>query len=161
MSKAFTKDDAREAPLVLPRRAPLPDDVPNYVTSRGLALLHEELANERRRLAGGNVTPEQHALHVARLAAIEQRIASAVLVDSRAQPKERVRFGATVEVQSSSGARRRYHIVGVDEADAARGSIAFVAPLARSLLGKAVGDVATVTTPAGEDELEILAIAYE
>jgi transcription elongation factor GreB len=161
MSKAFTKDDAAEIPLVVPRRAPLPPDVPNYVTSRGLALLNAELSKARRSGAQDESTLEQHALHAARLAELEQRLASAVLVDSLDQPKDQVRFGASVELRSSSGVRRRYRIVGVDEADAARGAIAFVAPLARSLLGKAVGEVATVTTPSGEDELEILAISYD
>jgi transcription elongation factor GreB len=49
----------------------------------------------------------------------------------------------------------------VDEADPTRGALAFVAPLARALLGKRVGDVAVVSTPASEEELEVLAIAYD
>jgi transcription elongation factor GreB len=52
VSKAFTKDDAWEEPVV-PPRAPLPEGIPNYVTPRGLALLHRELAQlktERQRI---------------------------------------------------------------------------------------------------------------
>jgi transcription elongation factor GreB len=83
------------------------------------------------------------------------------LVD-RAQPAPSdARFGAEVTVRNLAGAVRSYRIVGVDEADASRSAIAFVAPLARALLGKRVGDVALVVTPAGEDELEILAIRYD
>jgi transcription elongation factor GreB len=63
-------------------------------------------------------------------------------------------------VRTESGDERRYRIVGVDEADVAHGRVAFVAPLARALLGKKVGDGATVRTPGGEEELEVLAIAY-
>jgi transcription elongation factor GreB len=48
--------------------------------------------------------------------------------------------------------------VGVDEADAASGRVAFVAPLARALLGKRVGDAVTLRTPRGEEELEVVAI---
>lgn len=166
MSKAFTKDDdAADAPLVLSRRAPLPDGAPNYVTARGLSLLQSELGAERKRTpavqADDAERARQAALHVARLAELEQRLASAVLVESARQPKDEVRFGARVSVESESGARRSYRLVGVDAANAAEGAIAFVAPLARSLLGKRVGDVATRRTPTGEETLEILEISYD
>jgi len=167
MSKAFTKDDdAPDAPLLLPRRPPLPAGATNYVTARGLALLQAELAAERQRGLAARVANDAErggasALHAARLAEIEQRLASAVLVSSQQQPKDEVRFGATVRVVNASGAHRQYRIVGVDEADAAQGAIAFVAPLARSLLGKRVGDTARLRTPSGEEELEILEIRYE
>ena len=71
-----------------------------------------------------------------------------------------MRFGAHVRVESEEG-ERRYQIVGVDEADAARGRIAFVSPLARALLGRRVGDVVRVRLPRGEQELEVVAIAWE
>jgi transcription elongation factor GreB len=100
------------------------------------------------------------ALQNARIAELEARIASAVLVDPKLQPRDEVRFGAEVTVRGSSGAERVYRIVGVDEADAQRGALAFVSPLARSLLGKRVGDTALLITPGGEDELEILSIRY-
>ncbi len=58
------------------------------------------------------------------------------------------------------GGPRRYQIVGVDEADAASGKIAFVSPLARALLGRSAGDTAHVRTPRGEEELEIVAVEY-
>lgn len=167
MSKAFTKDDdAGDAPLVLSRRAPLPAGAPNYVTSRGLSLLQEELAAERRRQAPSAEANDaerarQSAAQAARLGELEQRVASAVLVESAGQPKDEVRFGATVVVEGSTGARRSYRIVGVDEADAAQGAIAFVAPLARSLLGKRVGDVVVRPSPSGEEELVILEIRYD
>jgi transcription elongation factor GreB len=166
MSKAFTKDDEQaDAPLLLPRRAPLPPRTPNYVTARGLALLQAELAAAR----GGSPLPSgsdaerarQTALHAARVAELEQRVASADLVDARAQPKDEVRFGAQVHFESAAGAARRVRLVGVDEANAAEGAIAFVAPLARALLGKRVGDTALLRTPGGEEELTILEIGYE
>jgi transcription elongation factor GreB len=167
MSKAFTKDDdAGEAPLFVSRRAPLPDGSPNYVTARGLALLRAELARELERWAGRTAAASDAeraragALHAAQVAEIEARIASAVLVESALQPRGEVRFGAKVRVRHEAGSERTYRIVGVDEADAASGAVAFVAPLARSLLGKHVGEAALVRSPAGEDELEVLAIEY-
>jgi transcription elongation factor GreB len=165
MSKAFTKDDdVGDGPIVAPRRATLPEGVPNYVTAQGLAQLQAELGEQlRRELPVGGSDAEQaraHALRAARLAELEARIVSAVLVQSAQQPQDEVRFGAEVEVRNLAGTVRRYRIVGVDEADASRAALAFVAPLARALLGKRVGDVALVSTPAGEDELEVLAISY-
>ena len=167
MSKAFTKDDdgAADAPLVLSRRAPLPAGSPNYVTPRGLALLVAELAKEQvaahSEPASDGEQARAVALANARRAELEARIASAVVVDGAAQAHDEVRFGARVKVRNLAGVERTIHIVGVDEANPAELSLAFVAPIARSLLSKRVGDVASVKTPAGEDELEILAISYD
>ncbi|WP_394839411.1 GreA/GreB family elongation factor [Pendulispora rubella] len=153
-------------------RAPLPPaGVPNYVTPRGLAMLRAELRTldaERARLEG--LDAEIHAsdrtralttVH-ARIRELGERVASAVLVDPRGQPHDEVRFGARVTVRGEHGeqGQRRYEIVGVDEADAPQGWIAFVSPLARALLGKRVGDDVTVRTPRGKEELEILDVAY-
>jgi transcription elongation factor GreB len=166
MSKAFTKDDdAGEAPLLSPRRPTLPAGVPNYVTPRGLLQLQAELAAELKRELPNTVAETEraraHALRTTRLAELESRIASAVVVHSEQQPRDEARFGAEITVRNRSGVVRSYRIVGIDEADAGRSSLAFVAPLARALLGKRVGDVALVATPAGEDELEVLAIRYD
>jgi transcription elongation factor GreB len=166
MSKAFTKDDSEGEPLfVPPRRAPLPDGVANYVTPRGLGMLQAELAAEQgRQPALGGADTERaraQAARALRIAELEARIASAVVVQSEQQPHDEVRFGAEVTVKNLAGTVRAYRIVGVDEADAARSALAFVAPLARSLLGKRRGDVAVVSTPAGDDELEVLAISYD
>ena len=165
MSKAFTKDDdGSEAPVVPPRRAPLPAGTTNYVTERGLAALTAELASERSRrqsLLHEQAEPRTLAEQALGLAELEARLASAVLVDKALQAHDEVRFGATVTVRSLAGVERRYRIVGVDEANAGRGELAFVAPLARSLLGKRVGEAALVSSPAGEDELEVIAIDYE
>jgi transcription elongation GreA/GreB family factor len=65
------------------------------------------------------------------------------------------RIGASVTFEREDGRRQTWRIVGEDEADPAAGSVAYVSPLARALLGKAVGEL--VMTPAGE--VEIVAIA--
>lgn len=166
MSRAFTKEEGPIAELVVPR-APLPAGEINYVTPRGMRALREELEQlgaERARLLPQLESPEAAAAHAAlsaRSVALEARIASAIVIDPATQPRDEVRFGARVTVRSEDGSTRTYRIVGVDEAEAAAGRIAFVAPLARALLGKRVGDVATVRAPQGEEELEIVAIAYE
>ena len=71
-----------------------------------------------------------------------------------------VRFGASVRIEDESGSRR-FRIVGVDEADPAQGTIAFVSPLARALLGHRAGDTVMFRAPGGEQQLEISAVEYE
>jgi transcription elongation factor GreB len=166
VSKAFTGEDASEAALVVPPRPPLPPGVTNYVTPLGYAALRtelERLLSRRARLeaAGGDAEATRALAAVAaRLVALEARIASATVVEPSSQPHDEVRFGALVTVRPSAGAERRYRIVGVDEAEADRVLVAFVAPIARALLGKRVGDVATVVAPRGREDLEIVGIEY-
>jgi transcription elongation factor GreB len=164
MSKAFTKDDGNDDPLLVPPRPPLPSAAPNYVTPRGLAALHDE----RRRLEAARAEFDKldvdtdraaaTALAQARLHDLDERIACAVLFDAGDTPRDVVRFGARVTVRGENGGERRYEIVGVDEADAAHGRVAFVAPVAVALLGRRVGDTVSVRMPRGEEELEVLAI---
>lgn len=166
MSKAFTKDDDHGTVGLIVPRAPLPDGVPNYVTRRGLQALHAELARlERERgvveqLDAADRTTQLQGL-AQRLADLQARLASARLVDPSLQPRDEVRFGASVRVRSGSGTVHEYQIVGVDEADAGSGKIAFSSPLARALLGKRLGDSAEVRAPRSNEELEVVGIAYE
>ena len=145
MSKAFTKDDRADEPVVVRHRSTLPDGVPNYVTPRGLQALRAELAA----LEPG-----------ARRAELERRIAAAVPAPPPADRNE-IRFGARVSMRDQNGDTRQVQIVGVDEASPAAGLVAFVAPLARALLGRRVGDPVTVRAPGGVEELEVLAVDYD
>jgi transcription elongation factor GreB len=161
VSRAFVKEDAPETPLVVPR-APLPEGTPNYVTRRGLALLFEEqraleTIRPDREAAGGVAAL---AAHQARLGALTARLASAVVPNPATLPHDEVRFSALVTLRGEDGQERRYRIVGVDEADARAGLIAFTSPLAVQLSGKRVGDVVTQRHPGGEHELEITDIDY-
>jgi transcription elongation factor GreB len=165
VSKAFTREDDAELPLVIPPRAPLPDGVPNYVTAAGLAELHRELAElgVEREAAERTLDEATRARALAaigaRRTALETRITSAELVPPPHDCGE-VRFGATVVVESEAGTRQ-YSIVGVDEADAARGKIAFVSPLARALLGRSVGDSFELRKPSGAETFKIESVRYE
>lgn len=166
MSRAFTKEEDQRPELLVVPRAPLPPDAPNYVTLRGLRQLQAEYAlleRERGALETSEVADRAARLNALgqRSAELQLRLASAELVDPRTQPHDRVRFGAWVRVRHESGAVAEYRIVGVDEADASTGLLAFSAPLARALLGKQVGDVASLQTPRSSDELEVLEIGYE
>ena len=170
MSKAFTRDDGPDEPLVVPPRAPLPPGTPNYVTPRGLMLLRAELAElstARSRLPAGDDDPDvrrERAVIARRLEALSARVASAVVVDPRTQPQDEVRFGATVTLVIAEGERagetRRVQIVGVDEAAPAEHRVGFVAPIAQAILGLRVGESATLRTARGEEVLEVRAIEY-
>jgi transcription elongation factor GreB len=92
---------------------------------------------------------------------LEDRLATATLVDASKQSHDEVRFGASVEVRPASGASRTYKIVGVDEAEPSAHRVAFVSPLARALLGRRVGEIVTMRMPRGEEELEIMHIDFE
>lgn len=165
MSKAFTDEEAGEDAPIVPARAPLPPGVPNYVTARGLVRLRDELAAlhaERARadaLANDKQRGRALGALTQRRVALEQRIATALVVPPPAESLDRARFGATVSVAAADG-ERRYEIVGVDEADPAQGKLAFTSPLARALLGGAAGDVVRWHTPRGPEEAEITAVAY-
>jgi transcription elongation factor GreB len=149
VSKAFTKDDRPDEPVVVRHRPPLPDGVPNYVTRRGLQALREQLA-----------AAEPGRVAAARRSELEQRIATAGLAAPPAD-REEIRFGARATLRAQDGQTRQVQIVGVDEADPGAGLIAFVAPLARALLGRRAGDPVTVRTPGGAEELEVLAVDYD
>jgi transcription elongation factor GreB len=144
VSKAFTKDDRPDEPLVVRRRASLPEGAPNYVTPRWMGLLREQLA----------------AATGAHRAELEQRIAAAVPAPTPVD-RDEIRFGAHVTLQTGDGQERTVRIVGIDEADPAAGTIAFVAPLARALLGHRAGDTVTVRSPGGTDEITVTAVQYD
>jgi transcription elongation factor GreB len=93
---------------------------------------------------------------------LRKRLERVQVVDPAVQAKrDQVFFGATVTYERvSDGAEVTITIVGVDEADAEAGRISWVAPVARALLGTRVGDTRKLRTPAGMDEIEVVAIDY-
>jgi transcription elongation factor GreB len=162
MSKAFTSEETAAEPVLVRPRPPLPVGSPNYVTRRGLEQLREEVARLEAERAGVEAADDD--ARAARLGAIATRlheltarVGSAQVLDP-GDGGDEVRFGATVAVRGAAGPERRYQIVGVDEADARAGRIAFISPLARALLGRRAGDTVLVDTPRGEEELEIVSV---
>ncbi len=163
MSRAFVKEDAGQD-------APLPDRPlsrhPNVVTPSGLAALRRDLAAAEARLAAlrgradrSDRDPEKVAERDIRY--FEARLASAIPVDMAAQPEGEVAFGATVTVIDGEGARRRFRIVGEDEADPARGWITAHSPLGRGLIGLRQGETADWKRPGGTITLEVVVIGYD
>jgi transcription elongation factor GreB len=167
VNKAFTKEDETNEPAVVPPRAPLPTGTPNYVTFRGLTKLKTELKelDEERARIDAQVPAADRSFALSRItarkSALEDRLSTAMLVDASKQPRDEVRFGASVRVRGASRAQRTYKIVGVDEAEPGAGLVAFVSPVARALIGCAIGDIVSLHTPRGEEELEIVGIEYD
>lgn len=171
MSSAFLKNETVDAPVVVPARAPLPPGTTNYVTPCGLSLLRDELtelevehARVQTDIVEENERMRQLALLNGQIGNLNQRIASARVVDPRLQPHNEIRFGATVALRTLTGKKsseeRQFTIVGVDETDASHGRIAFTAPIARVIQGKCVGETVRLRTIRGEDVMEITAITY-
>ena len=96
----------------------------------------------------------------ARLKYLTTRLEEVKIAGGRPSDVSRVFFGAWVDVADEEGEERSYRIVGADETNAAEGRISVDSPVARALLGKTGGDVVKVRLPAGEAELEIVAIRY-
>jgi len=89
-----------------------------------------------------------------------KRLEGADVVDSAGRDTDQVYFGATVCVASRSGGERRFTIGGIDEADPARGRVSWVSPIARALFKARAGDVVTLRSPSGVEELEIINVRY-
>lgn len=105
---------------------------------------------------------EQQGFCEARIRDIEAKLSGAQIIDPAKLPKEgRVVFGVTVVLENmDDGAKRRYKIVGDDEADFKVGKISVNSPIARGLIGKSEGDEAKIQTPSGLAEFEILEVIY-
>ncbi|GGD67552.1 MULTISPECIES: transcription elongation factor GreA [Caballeronia] len=97
-----------------------------------------------------------------RIAEIESKLAAAQVIDPTTVDADgRVVFGATVELEDlESGDTVTYQIVGDDEADIDHGLISVSSPIARALISKSQGDVASVQAPSGAREYEIIAVRY-
>ena len=157
MSVAFTREEDLEATAAdLPDRPISPH--PNLVTPEGLAAIEAALAAARAAYnaaqARGSIEADRTAMARATrdLRYWSARRATAQLVESA--PDGRVRFGGSVTLLREDGRTQTWRITGEDEADPAKGSVSHVSPLARALVGKRVGDEATV---AGQT-VEIVAV---
>jgi transcription elongation GreA/GreB family factor len=155
MSRAFVKEpDGLEAFDELPER--LVSSNPNLVTEAGLAAIESEVARLSRAYAEAQAAGDRAALNVAArdLRYWNSRRSTAELVPPAANSAE-VRFGSRVTIARDDGRKQTYRIVGEDEADPAAGTLSYVSPLARALMGKSTGDVFVM----GPGEIEIIEIS--
>jgi transcription elongation factor GreB len=164
MSRAFVKEQDEEPGGDLPDR-PVSEHV-NYVTPAGLRQLEQSVgALEEQRLAllaqANDASAQERLAYVDRdLRYFGARLASARPVDTAAQPRDKVAFGAAVTVTQAGAAPRTFTIVGEDEADTKSGKISYVSPLAVALLGAGRGDTVVWKRPAGDVRLTVKRIEY-
>ena len=92
---------------------------------------------------------------------LARRMKASRVIDPATQTdRSRVRFGATVTIADDDDNQRTVTLVGDDESDAGAARIGWSSPMALALRGSSVGDVRRVVLPAGEQEWEVLAVAY-
>jgi transcription elongation GreA/GreB family factor len=160
LSVAFTKEESAEtaSETLLPDRPISPH--PNLVTGAGLKALESELRAARdafeaaQHIEDVNEKRRQSAVPLRDIRYFAERLRTARLVPDPSST-DTVAFGSAVTFSRPDGRVAKYRIVGEDEADPKAGSISFVSPVAKSLMGKAVGDV----VGSGNQELEIIAIS--
>lgn len=181
MNKAFVKETDSDEEEVLPAALQLPAGTRNYITPHGHARLKAELEHLVKRerpsvvevvaWAASNGDRSENGDYIygkRRLREIDRRIRFltkrldfAEVVDPLRQgDNDQVFFGATVTLSDENGNENTYSIVGVDEADAARGRISWVSPLARALIKAREGDTVRFQSPVGLRELDILEVRY-
>jgi transcription elongation factor GreA len=90
-----------------------------------------------------------------RITELEAKVGAAEVIDPP-RGGDRITFASTVRLEDEGGKEVRYWIVGSDEAEPARGRISVLSPLARTLIGKKVGDSVTVRLPGGTKTFDIL-----
>jgi transcription elongation GreA/GreB family factor len=159
LSVAFTKEESAEtaSETLLPDRPISPHA--NLVTETGLKALELRLQEARNAYEAAhqiddvNERRRQSAIPLRDIRYLSERIRTAQLVPAPSST-DKVAFGTTVTFNRDDGRVQTYRIVGEDEADPNAGSISYVSPVARSLMGRSVGDV----VGAGRQELEIVAI---
>ena len=180
MSKAFTKEQENfEDDEELEAQQPV--GVKNYITPAGFQRLKDELTQlwsvERPELvqtitwAASNGDRSENGDYIygkkrlreidRRIRFLNKRLDIAEVVDPAGRDCDQVFFGATVTVQNQSGQAHTYSIVGMDEANPGRGWVSWISPIAKALFKAREGDVVTLRSPGGEEQLEIVEVSYQ
>lgn len=166
MSRGFVREGDQEEVPMIPQRAYLPAGVANFVTSEGMDQLlkeKEELIKERENPGIANENEKRIAKNFlnAKLQLLNERIAGARVVQMSGQQANEITFGATVSLRDNiSGSIQTFKIVGVDEADVARGKISFISPLSKAIINKKIGDSVTLKRDREDIVFEIIKIDY-
>jgi len=182
MSKAFTREGDGDDEDGLPEEpAPLPPGTKNYITRNGFDALERELKSlirdERPKVvetvawAAGNGDRSENGDYIygkrrlreidGRIRFLTKRMEAAEIVDpARQTNRAQIFFGAEVTYEDAKGQERTIAIVGIDEADADRGRVSWISPVARALLKARVGDVVELRVPGGVEAIEVVSIRY-
>jgi len=165
MSRAFVKEnDLEHAGIDVPER-PISSEK-NYVTPNGLMELEEKISNLEEERTKSSLTSDsinkQKKMQLERdLRYFINRLESAILVNPQEQDKNKVLFSASVDVENELGEILNFQIVGEDEANVKINKIAYNSPLAKALIGNALGDEVVWMKPSGSEILTIVNIKYK
>ena len=152
----------------------------NYITTQGLEKLKAELFElgnvERPKVvevvawAASNGDRSENADYQygkkrlreidRRIRFLNKRIDAAEVVEPIMQKGKKILFGATVNVVDENDQERVYKIVGSDETDAKEGKVSWISPVGQALLQATEGELVTLKTPRGDEELEIVKVRY-
>lgn len=181
MNKAFVKEDSGDDDDLEVGLPPIPPGTKNYITPAGYQRIKDELlqlidverpevvrvvhwaASNGDRSENGDYLYGKRRLREIdrRIRFLTKRLDLAEVVDpSVHHGSDQVFFGATVTYENQQGQQQTVTIVGIDELDPLRGKISWVSPVARALTKAREGDIVTLVTPAGKEELEILEVSY-
>ncbi len=181
MNKAFVKESDADEDDDIGGLPPIPPGAKNYITPQGYQRIREELlqlidverpevvrvvhwaaSNGDRSENGDYIYGKRRLREIdRRIRFLTKRLDLAEVVDpSVHHGSDQVFFGATVTYVNAAGDEQTIRIVGIDELDPLHGKISWVSPVARALTKAKEGDVITLRTPAGDDELEILRVTY-
>lgn len=181
MNKAFTKESDEPEEIEFEEEAEQPAGAKNYITPAGYARLKAEFSElwekERPKLvetiawAAANGDRSENADYQygkrrlrevdRRIRFLSKRLEFAEVVDNSKQEHDQVFFGATVTYADEEGAERTVSIVGIDEVDPSRGRVSWISPIAKALIKAREGDSVVLRTPAGAQNIEVIAVKYE
>ena len=134
------------------------EDRPNVIKAIAEAREHGDLSEN----AEYHAAKEQQSFIEGRILEIEDKLRRAEVINPSLIKSDKIIFGATIDLfDENSNSEITFKIVGVDETNVEKGLISVSSPVARSLMGKSVGDIAEVNTPGGKTVYEILKIEYK
>ncbi len=181
MNKAFVKETEQDDDEELALAQAIPAGAKNYITPAGYQRIKDELlqlidvdrpevvrivhwaaSNGDRSENGDYIYGKKRLREIdRRIRFLTKRMDSAAVVDPSVHyGNDQVYFGATVRYANSSGEEHTVTIVGIDELDPLKGKISWVSPVARALTKAREGELITLQTPLGAEELEVLSVSY-
>jgi transcription elongation factor GreB len=181
MNKAFVKETEQDDDDDVQQAPPIPPGAKNYMTPAGYLRIKEELlqlidvdrpevvkvvhwaaSNGDRSENGDYIYGKRRLREIdRRIRFLTKRLDLAEVVDpSVHHGSDQIFFGATVTYSHQDGAENTITIVGIDEFDPLKGKVSWISPIARTITKAREGDVVTLHTPTGAEELEILTVTY-
>ena len=133
------------------------EDRPRVIVAIATAREHGDISEN----AEYHAAKEHQGMIEARIKELEAKTSRAEVIDPKQVLSDRIQFGAEVTVLDEETEKSAtYRIVGADEGNIQSGFLSYTAPLARALIGKAVGQTVEITTPSGVRSYEITKVRY-